>query len=159
MQTMQSTKDRQDYVELLKDIPVFSSCSPSVIREFAAYGVDTVHCGAGQTLTPQARDHNVYVLAAGQAILHAETDVVVDLEPGDYFGTDPARHRGFNIYVVALSDLEVLVISPQEVAWLQQASSRDRRPSGIEWRVELPTTTRRKSRRSHRRNILVTQRA
>jgi hypothetical protein len=53
----------------------------------------------------------------------------------------------------------VLVISPQEVAWLQQASSRDRHPSGIEWRVELPSTTRRKSRRNHRRNILVTQNA
>jgi hypothetical protein len=158
MPTRQSTNEHQDYAELLKGIPAFSACTPSVLRELAAYGVDTVHCGAGQTLTPHARDHNVYVLATGQAILHAGVDVVVDLEPGDHFGKDPARHRGL-IYMVALSDLEVLVISPQEVAWLQQASSRDRHPSGIEWRVELPTTTRRKSRRNHRRNILVTHSA
>jgi hypothetical protein len=158
MPTMQSTNEHQDYAELLKGIPGFSTCTASVLRELAAYDVDTLHCAVGQTLTLQARDHNVYVLATGQAILHAGVDVVVDLEPGDYFGKDPARHRAF-MYVVALCDLEVLVISPQEVVWLQQASSRDRHPSGIEWRVELPTTTRRKSRRTHRQNILVTQSA
>ena len=158
MATTQSSNDHQDYAELLRGIPAFSTCTESVLRELAAYGVDTVHCAAGQTLTVQPRDHNVYVLATGQAILHAGADVVVDLEPGDYIGKGPAHHRWL-IYVMALSDLEVLVISPQEVAWLKQASSRDRHPSGIEWRVELPTTTRRKSRRSHRRNILVTQSA
>jgi hypothetical protein len=158
-QSVQTMKERQDYAELLKGIPVFSSCTPSVLREFAAYGVDTVHCAAGQTLSHQAPDHNLYLLASGSAILHAGDDVIVDVEPGDYFGTNPTHYHWLNVHVVAVTDLEVLVISPQEVSWLRQASSRDRHPSGIEWRIGLPTTTRRTSRRSRRRAILINQSA
>jgi hypothetical protein len=158
-QAVQTMKERLDYVELLEGIPVFSSCTPSVLREFAAYGVDTVHCAAGQTLTYHARDHNLYVLASGSAILHAGDDVIVDVEPGDYFGTNPTHYDWLNVYVVAVTDLEVLVISPQEVSWLQQASSRHRDASGIEWRIELSTTTRRTSRRHRRRTILINQSA
>jgi hypothetical protein len=162
MQTRQSTqtmKERQDYGELLKAIPVFSSCSPSVLREFAAYGVDTVHCAAGQTLSHQVPDHNLYLLASGSAILHVGDDVIVDVEPGDYFGTNSTHYRWLTFHVVAVTDLEVLVISPQEVSLLRQASSRDRHPSGIEWRIGLQTTTRRRSRRSRRRTILINQNA
>jgi hypothetical protein len=83
--------------------------------------------------------------------------VLIALEPGDYFGPISARRYLVVSSVLAVSDIELIVISPDEVTQLEQASARDRHPSEIPWRIELPTTTKRESRRNHRRSVLASQ--
>jgi CRP-like cAMP-binding protein len=154
--TMQTLADRKGYATFLEGIPAFSSCSRNDLEEFATHEVVKVHCAAGKSLSPQVhRDQNFYVLVAGSALLDAGDDVVTLLEPGDFFGSNPARPHHLVASVVAVSDVEVLVIDPQDLARLTMASSRRRHPSKIDWYVNLSTTTRRTSRRSHRRAVLV----
>jgi CRP-like cAMP-binding protein len=126
-----------------------------VLEEFVARGIAKVHCAAGKTLTSQAHeDRTLFVLAAGSALLHAGDDIAIALEPGDYFGDGLAgRHQPISS-VVAVSDIEVLVISPQDVAWLEQASCRDRHPSRTDWRTTLPSSARPGLRWGHRRLAL-----
>jgi hypothetical protein len=156
--TVHTLADRKHYADYLETIPVFSSCSREVLESFVTSGVVKVHCWAGKKLSPLADgDQNLYVVATGSAILHAGDDVTVDLEPGDYFGQTPQRRHHIGASVVAVTDVEILVINPQEVAWLQQASSRYRHPSKTEWQNKMPAVPRRSFRRTHRRGALVTQ--
>jgi len=142
----------------LQAIPALSSCTHDVLTEFIRDGATTVRCDAGETLaTLTARDQNLYVLISGTAILRATDDVTITLEPGDYFGGNPNRRFQLFVSVGAVTDMEFMVISPRDVAQLVLASSRNRHPSKIEWRTELPTTTRRATRQSHRRSVLVSQ--
>jgi hypothetical protein len=114
-----------------------------------------VHCPAGDVLRSLTQhDQNLYVLAAGSALLDAGDEVAISLEPGDYFGKGSGRRHQLNATVIAVSDIEVLVINPREISWLGQASSRERHPSEIDWRTPLPTTMQRAARRSHRRAVL-----
>jgi CRP-like cAMP-binding protein len=155
--TVQTSADRQDYVDFLEVIPTFSSCTRKVLKEFVTLDMIKVGCAAGEVLPEIHQDQNLYVLVAGSAILDAGDDVLIALEPGDYFGRISARRHLVLTSVLAVSDIELLVINPHEVAQLEQASSRDRHPSEIEWRIELPTTTKRVSRRNHRRSVLASQ--
>lgn len=152
---MHTLADRQDYADFLEVIPAFSCCTRTVLEEFVDHGAVKVRCGAGKTLSPQTQqDQNLYVLVAGSAVLKSDDDVAIALEPGDYFGTNPVHHHQLTASVVALSNVEVLVFNPQEVARLRQASSRDRHPSKIDWRLELLTPSRRTTHRDQRRHVL-----
>lgn len=155
---MHTLADREDYADILEVIPAFSSCTRNVLDEFVNYSVVKVHCAAGGTFSSESgRDENLYVLVSGSALLDAGDGVFVALEPGDYFGTSPARQHQLVTSVAARTDIEVLVINPLEVARLARASSMDRHPSRVDWRSELRTTTRRAERRTHRRAVLVGQ--
>jgi hypothetical protein len=156
-ETVQTSADRQDYVDFLRDIPTFSSCTRNVLKEFVTLDMIKVGCAAGEVLSEIHLDQNLYVLVAGSAILDAGDDVLIALEPGDYFGPISARRYLLVSSVLAVSDIELIVISPDEVTQLEQASARDRHPSEIPWRIELPTTTKRESRRNHRRSVLASQ--
>jgi CRP-like cAMP-binding protein len=150
--------DRKRYADFLEVIPAFSTCTRMILEEFVTHDMLKVHCAADKMLCLQTpRDQNFYVLVAGSALLDAGDDVITSLEPGDYFGTHPAHQHHLVASVVAMSDIEVLVITPRDVTQLAQASSRYRHPSKIEWRIQLNTTTRRASRRSHRRTVLASQ--
>jgi CRP-like cAMP-binding protein len=154
--TVQSWADCKDCVEFLETIPAFSSCTRSVLEEFVTHGLVKVHCAAGKKLSPLTdQEQNLYVLARGSALLLAGDDVVVELEPGDYFGKSPDRRHHIVASVIAVSDVEIFVINPQEVARLELASSRERHPSRIDWQFPLPTESRRSTRRNHRRGELV----
>jgi CRP-like cAMP-binding protein len=152
--------DRDNYTDLLETIPAFSACTRKVLEEFSSHGVHKVRCSAGTTFRARTdHDPDLYVLAEGSAFLDAGEDVVIALEAGDYFGTDPGRRHALSATVVAVSDIEVLVIHPDELSQLDQASARDRHPSEIEWRLDLSTTTRRAARRTHRRAVLANRSA
>ena len=156
--TVHTLTDCKDYADFLETIPAFASCTRDVLEEFVSRGVVKVHCTAGKKLNPLTdHEQNLYVLASGSALLNADDDVAIALEPGDYFGRSPARRHHVVASVVAVSDVEILVINPREVARLRQASSRDRHPSKIEWNIEPPAAARRSFRRSHRRAALVGQ--
>jgi CRP-like cAMP-binding protein len=149
--TVRSLAGSKDYVEMLEDIPAFSSCSRKVLEAFVALGVIQVECPAGETLSAEEfHDQNLCVLTAGSVLLSADDGVVVSLEPGDYFGRTPVRHSRLTTSAVATSDVEILLISPQELTMLREASCRDRHPSQVEWRLEQPDPVRRVARGNSR---------
>jgi CRP-like cAMP-binding protein len=148
--------DRKDYADFLELIPAFSTCTRDKLEEFVNYGVVKVRCAAGKTLSPQTeQEQNLYVLVAGSALLNAG-DVVIELEPGDYFGREPARQHRPATSVLALTDIELLFIDPYEVARLGSAASRNRRGAGAGRHTTFSTTTSRVSGRNRRRTELTT---
>jgi CRP-like cAMP-binding protein len=157
--TVHTLTGRKEYVDFLESIPAFSSCTRAVLDEFVNHGLVKVHCAAGKKLSPLTeQEQNLYVLAAGSALLSAN-DVAVTLVPGDYFGRTPDRRHHIVASVLALSDIEILVMNPQEVARIQQTTSRDLHPPKTDWRAEFRDANRRSFRRSHRRSTLVTRSA
>jgi len=148
---MRTLADGKNHADILEGIPVLSSCTRRVLENFADLGVVEVDFAAGETLAPQSlQNENLCVLMTGSALLSAGDGVVISLEPGDYFGRSPSRHYQLVTSAVAVTDVTILVISPEEVAMLQEASCRDRHPSNIDWDLELPAATRRTPRRSRR---------
>lgn len=126
----------REYADFLEAIPAFSSCTRDVLEDFVDHHVVKVHCVAGKKLSPLTeQEQNLYVLASGSAQLKTD-DTAVDLEAGDYFGKSSDRRHYIVASVVALTDIEILVVNPDEVDRLRQSSSRDRHPSKINWRME-----------------------
>ncbi|HWE68227.1 MAG TPA: cyclic nucleotide-binding domain-containing protein [Acidimicrobiales bacterium] len=151
---MHAPSESKVYADLLEAIPAFSSYTRSALEDFASHGVIKLRCAAGTVLSAQTdQDQNMYVIAAGSALLAAGDGVLVDLAPGDYFGHNPGHHQSIVASVVAVSDVAVLVLNAPEVA----RSASHRAPT--EWRTELSSTIRRATRRSHRRSVLVRQNA
>lgn len=148
---MNSVADCKKYADFLANIPAFSDCVTEVLEEFVTHAAFKVHSAAGRILCSQTQcDQNLYVLISGSAFLDAGDGVRINLEPGDYFGRNPGRYHELVATVMANEDVEVLVIRPQEVLQLEQASSRHRHPSKIEWRGEFATPVTRIARRRHR---------
>jgi CRP-like cAMP-binding protein len=147
---MHKVAERVEYAELLEGIPSLARCSRSILEKFVAYDVLRAHCAAGEVLCGLQGDHNLYVLTSGHATLHVGNDVVIALEPGDYFGQESHKMAGT---VIADTDVEVLVIGPQDLAQLELTSSASRHPSRLEWPMQRSTVTQRR-RRLLRRNVL-----
>jgi hypothetical protein len=149
--TVNSVADCQNYADFLANIPAFANCAKEVLDEFVTHNACKVHAAAGRTLCPQTQyDQNLYVLLSGSASLDAGDGMHVGLEPGDYFGRNPGRHHELVATVTADDDVEVLVIRPHEVVQLENASSRHRHPSEIEWRSEFAKPVTRPARRRRR---------
>ena len=148
------TAERVDIIELLEDLPPFSMCTTDVLDSFVAHDAMRAHCGPGEVLSGLAQDHNLYVLISGEAVLRVGSDVTIRLEPGDYFGQQAHRHHRINGTVVAVTDVEVLVVGPQDLSRLELASSASRHPSRLEAPPELTALTgvSTRSRRRFRRN-------
>jgi CRP-like cAMP-binding protein len=158
---MKIVTDKKTDAELLAEIPAFSSCSRTVLEAYVEQGLATVELAERQTFRlPSYPGDNLFVVTAGLALLKAGDGVTVTLEPGDYFGSDVLRrHQHLVASVVAVTDMELVVISADDLARVQRASSKERHPSQIEWKSELRTTVRRKVRLNHRRAVLVRQSA
>jgi CRP-like cAMP-binding protein len=142
--TVAATKaDTKTYAEILRDIPAFSSCAPDVLDRFVTEKVFSMYTGAGREVCARTdASDNLYVVVAGRAFLDAG-DVRVALEPGDYFGGDAGHHRRtLSASVVADEDVEVLVISPEEIARLQHSASRRHHPSNADWTPEVAPSLR-----------------
>jgi CRP-like cAMP-binding protein len=105
-------------VEMLEALPPFSTCARDDIEVFVAHDVMRMRRGAGEVLCGLAEDHNLYVLVSGSAELRVGPDLSIDLEPGDYFGRYARRYHGMAGTVVAVTDVEVLVIGPQDLGRL-----------------------------------------
>jgi CRP-like cAMP-binding protein len=148
--SMHSLVGCQDYADFIAAIPAFSSCPRDALEAFVTHDVVRVHCAAGKRLNPLTdQEQNLYVLASGSAQLNADDDVVVTLEPGDFFGKSPARQHHLVARVVAVSDAQILVIKPHEVARLLRTSSGDKKPSAAT-RPPSPTEDRRPQRTARR---------
>ncbi|HVB91263.1 MAG TPA: hypothetical protein VND70_04100 [Acidimicrobiales bacterium] len=159
--TVHTLADRSTYADFLLDIPGFTNCSRVALEEFVTRDVVRVRCAAGKKLSPLTdRDQNLYVLVTGSALLRARDGVAVKLEPGDYFGRSPGRHDHVGITAVALSDIELLVIRPQEVARIGQPMASDRHALRPERQSARPMGAQRtSSHRGHRSVALAGQRS
>jgi hypothetical protein len=136
--TVTTVADSKTYAEILRDIPAFSSCTPDVLDHFVTEMVFTVHTAAGREICSRTdASDNLYALVAGSASLDAGDGVRVALEPGDYFSGDH-RHK-LSASVVAEEDVEVLVISSEEIVRLQHSASRRHHPSNVDWTPEVAT--------------------
>ncbi len=109
------TAERVDYVELLEGLPPFSSCAPEALEAFVRHDAIRARCVAGEVVCGLAQDHNLYVLVSGSAVLRVNPDVSIDLEPGDYFGQQTHRTHRVAGTVIAVTDVEVLVVGPQDL--------------------------------------------
>jgi CRP-like cAMP-binding protein len=145
------TAERVDIIGLLEGLPPFSTCTTEVLTSFVTHDAMRAHCGSGETLCGLLEDHNLYVLISGEAVLRVGPDVSIRLEPGDYFGQQAHRHHRMAGTVLALTDVEVLVVGPQDLARLELASSASRHPSRMELPAELAALSVR-HRRVFRRN-------
>jgi CRP-like cAMP-binding protein len=136
--TVTTVADSKTYAEILRDIPAFASYAQDVLDQFVTEKVFTVHAAAGREIRSAAdASDNLYVLVAGSASLNTGDGVRVALEAGDYFGGD-RRHK-LSASVVAEENVEVLVISADEIVRLQHSASRQRHPSNVEWAPEVVT--------------------
>jgi hypothetical protein len=131
--------DTKTYAEILRDVPTFSSCAPDVLDHFVSRRAFAMHVGAGREILSRTDStRNLFVLVAGSARLDAGDSVHVALEPGDYFGGDSEHHHHkLTASVVAVDDVEVLIVSPEEIVRLQQAGSRRHHPSNVDWSPEV----------------------
>jgi CRP-like cAMP-binding protein len=93
------------------------------------------HCGPGEVLCGLEQDHNLYVIVSGEAVLHVGPDVSITLKPGDYIGQQLHRQNRLSGSVIASTDVEVLVVGPQDLLRLELESGASRHPS----RFVLPT--------------------
>jgi len=147
--------DCKSYAELLRAVPAFSSCTTEVIEEFASHSAAKLEYAAGETLRADVRgDQSFYVVASGSAVLDAGDNISISLESGDYFGGPAGARFGIRGSVVAVDNVEVLVVHPEELSALIRASSRSRHPSNIEWRSELPAPSTRFVRKRQRHTVL-----
>lgn len=146
------TAERVDIIGLLEGLPPFSACNTEVLTSFVAHDAMRAHCSPGEVLCGLERDHNLYVLTSGEAVLRVGADVTITLEPGDYFGQQAHRHHKIAGTVVAVTDCEVLVVGPQDLLRMELESSASRHPSRCEPPADLSVLEgrpRRRFRRSH----------
>jgi CRP-like cAMP-binding protein len=153
--TVHTSAEISNHTDFLQTIPAFSTCSRAVLEEFVTHSVVKVHCAAGKKLNPLTEEEqNLYIVSSGLALLITD-DVTVILEPGDYFGRSLGHAHHVPCTVSAVSDMELLVLNPSEVARLQQASSRECHPSRPQPQDARPVAVRRPFLRQHRRPVLV----
>ena len=131
------TAERVDIIGLIEDLPPFSICTTEVLESYLAHDAMRAHCSPGEVLCGLEQDHNLYVLISGEAVLHVGPDVSIALEPGDYFGQQLHRQHRLSGTVIAATDVEVLVVGPQDLLRLELASSASRHPSRLAATPEL----------------------
>jgi CRP-like cAMP-binding protein len=146
--TVNSAADFKSCVDFLGGIPAFSLYSKEILEEFVTHAPFRMHVAAGKQLCgPTRSDENLYVLISGSAFLDAGDGVRITLDAGDYFGRTPGHRHELLSTVIAVEDVEVLVIRPEDVLQLEIAASRHRHPSQIEWRSDLAAPAPRNPRR------------
>jgi CRP-like cAMP-binding protein len=123
---MQSLAGRNHHADLLESIPALQAADRRVLEDFLTHSAVTVHCGAGKTLNARTdRDRNLYLVVSGSAELRTEDGVAVTLSVGDYFGGDQSHRSPAVAAVVAVTDVEVLVMDPSHI--VQLTASRNQR--------------------------------
>jgi CRP-like cAMP-binding protein len=121
--------ERVDIIGLIEDLPPFRTCTTEVLQSYLTHDAMRAHCGRGEVLCGLQQDHNLYVIISGEAVLHAGPDVCITLTAGDYIGQQLHRQGRLAGSVIASTDVEVLVVGPQDLLRLELESSASRHPS------------------------------
>jgi CRP/FNR family cyclic AMP-dependent transcriptional regulator len=111
---------RLDHYEArLANVPLFRACSKQDLRLIARLA-DSDTCRAGDVLVHEGRRGNeLFVIVNGEAEVSREGTTVATLEAGDYFGELAVLHPGpRSATVTATTDMEVLIVTPRELAVL-----------------------------------------
>lgn len=103
----------------MANVPLFRACSKQDLRLIARLA-DSDTCRAGDVLVHEGRRGNeLFVIVNGVAEVSREGTTVAILEAGDYFGELAVLHPGpRSATVTATTDMEVLIVTPRELAVL-----------------------------------------
>ena len=114
---------RQELLDAVRSIPLFSACNTRELREVARLGT-RVRMAAGTTITEEGSSaHELLVVLSGTATCRAKGKRLARFGPGDFFGEISLIDRGpRSATVVADSDMELLVLDSREFRRLVLAS-------------------------------------
>jgi CRP-like cAMP-binding protein len=144
--------ERVDIIALIEDLPPFRTCTTEVLESYLAHDAMRAQCRPGEILCGLAQDHNLYVIISGEAVLHVGPDVSITLKPGDYIGQQLHRKGRLSGSVIASTEVEVLVVGPQDLYRLELESSASRHPSRFVLPADLSVIEAGSVRRYFRRN-------
>ncbi len=117
------TAERVDDVGLLEGLPPFSGCTREDLEALVVTDATRARCGAGEVLCGLPQDRKLFVLISGSALLRVSPGLSIKLEPGDYFGQQAHRYNRVAGNVVAVTDVEALVMAPEDLGRLLPATS------------------------------------
>jgi CRP-like cAMP-binding protein len=119
---------RDGYLDSLSSLRPFVACSPAELRAIGR-GSTPVARRAGAVLARQGQlVREFLVLASGSAVVVRDDAADAVLLPGDWFGDDDLlSKRAASATVIALSDVEVIVMASAEFSTLFDAVPTFRR--------------------------------
>ena len=105
----------KEQIELLKAVPLFSSCSQGELRSIASLGTP-VDVAEGTYLTERGQPGREFFLVLdGEATCRVGRKEVARFSPGGYFGELALLHGGVRTAdVIALTPMELLVFDARE---------------------------------------------
>lgn len=114
-----SRKNKNDYLDYLAAVPLFSVCDRSELKAIAAHAT-LLSVGSGRTLIREGdRGREAFIIVEGAAEVVRQGVVVDKLGPGAFFGElsllDPAPR---DATVTATDELEALVLGENEFTGL-----------------------------------------
>ncbi|HEX3794249.1 MAG TPA: cyclic nucleotide-binding domain-containing protein [Acidimicrobiales bacterium] len=111
-------------VDHLRGVKEFGACSPAELMQVAALA-EHLHVTAGEILTREGRiDREFFLILSGSVSVTQKGHQVNLLGAGDFFGELAAVHSTpRNATVTALTDMEVLIIGPRELATISEIPS------------------------------------
>ncbi len=112
-------------IDMLRAVPLFSACTLAELRMIANLGTQ-ITVPAGTQLTVQGKPGSEFFLVIdGKAICVIDGRKVADFGPGDFFGEMALLTKGpRSATITAMSDMELLVLSPAEFVSLLDDSPR-----------------------------------
>jgi CRP/FNR family cyclic AMP-dependent transcriptional regulator len=104
---------RDEYLEHLARVPLFSCCSKEELKRLARRTTD-IQVEAGQTIIRERQGaYEFFVVADGRAEVTRKGKKVAEIGPGDFFGELGLLDR-------ALRDATVTALTPMEIIVLPQ---------------------------------------
>ena len=108
---------KDEYLEHLAKVPLFSACSKKELQNIARAS-DAVEIPAGKVLVEEGKPgHEFFLIINGNASVKRGKREVAKLGAGQYFGELALLDRGpRSASVIAKDDMEVLVLGQREFA-------------------------------------------
>jgi CRP-like cAMP-binding protein len=110
-------RKKDQYLEHLGNVPLFSACSKKELQTIARAS-DDVEVPAGKVLVHEGKPgHEFFLILDGNASVKRGKREIAKLGPGQYFGELALLDRGpRSASVIAKDDMEVLVLGQREFA-------------------------------------------
>ena len=108
---------KDQYLEHLAKVPLFSACSKRELQTIARAS-DDVEVAAGKLLVEEGKPgHEFFLIIDGNASVKRGKREIAKLGPGQYFGELALLDRGpRSASVIAKNDMEILVLGQREFA-------------------------------------------
>jgi CRP-like cAMP-binding protein len=108
-------KRRDDFLQYLTKVPLFSACNKKELAELAKYSEHmTIKAGTAVTTEGKA-GHEFFTILDGKAQVNKKGVDVNVIGPGDFFGELALLDRApRNATITAITDLEVVLLGQRE---------------------------------------------